>query len=270
LFFGPDIMMIDYHIHTKLCKHADGEMHEYVESAIRAGLSEIAFTDHIPLPDKFDIEHRMYFDEMDTYLNWIDKNKSQYPEIRILTGIEADYISGYEEFLDDFIHKYHFDIVIMSVHFINNWPNGHWVFNYSFPDKNQYDIFVEYLNEIINGIRTGLFDVLGHADLIKLPGQSLIKDAPEKTDELLKEIVASDMTIEINTSGFRREIQESYPGFDWLKAIIENEISITTGSDAHRPDQIALKFDLLYQELHKRDIHTITGFRNRKKVELTI
>ena len=263
-------MMIDYHIHTKLCKHAVGEMHEYIESAIQAGLSEIAFTDHIPLPNKFDTEHRMNFDEMETYLNWIDKNKAQYPEIRILTGIEADYISGYEEFLDDFINKYKFDIVIMSVHFIKNWPDGHWVFDYSFPGRNQNDIFDEYIIEIIKGIRTGLFDVLGHADLIKLPGQSLMNDIPEKTNELLKEIAGSEMTIEINTSGFRREIQEAYPGFDWLNAIIENEISITTGSDAHRPDQIALKFDLLYQELQKKDIPSITGFRKRKKIDINI
>ena len=32
--------MIDYHLHTKLCKHAKGEVFEYVESAIDKGLTE--------------------------------------------------------------------------------------------------------------------------------------------------------------------------------------------------------------------------------------
>ena len=60
--------MIDYHIHTKLCKHAEGEIHQYIESAISAGLAEIAFTDHNPLPDKFDIAHRMEMEEIELYL----------------------------------------------------------------------------------------------------------------------------------------------------------------------------------------------------------
>ncbi|MCD4692171.1 MAG: PHP domain-containing protein, partial [Calditrichales bacterium] len=57
-------MTADYHIHTKLCKHARGEMEEYVEQALRIGLKEIAFTDHIPLPDNFDIAHRMAYHEL--------------------------------------------------------------------------------------------------------------------------------------------------------------------------------------------------------------
>lgn len=36
-------MFVDYHMHTPLCGHAQGEMEEYVEEAIRQGLKEIAF-----------------------------------------------------------------------------------------------------------------------------------------------------------------------------------------------------------------------------------
>jgi len=262
--------MIDYHVHTKLCKHAEGEMQQYIESAISAGLSEIAFTDHIPLPGNFDITHRMHIDEMEIYLGWIEKFRSHYPEIKILTGIEADYIAGYEQFLDDFISRYNFDIVIMSVHFIRHWPDGHWVFDYSFPERKQEDIFSEYIDEIIKGVRTGLFDVLGHADLIKLPGQSLLRDIPKKIQRLLREMSAAGMIIEINTSGFRREIQESYPGFDWLDAIRDNNVAVTTGSDAHRPEQIALKFDLLYRELQDRGFKYVCGFGERNKINLPL
>ena len=41
--------MIDYHIHTKLCGHASGEMAEYVECAIAAGVKEMGFSDHMPM-----------------------------------------------------------------------------------------------------------------------------------------------------------------------------------------------------------------------------
>lgn len=40
--------MTDYHIHTKLCGHAEGEMESYVEQSISKGLKEIGFSDHAP------------------------------------------------------------------------------------------------------------------------------------------------------------------------------------------------------------------------------
>ncbi len=40
--------MIDYHIHTNRCGHADGEASDYVRAAINCGLDEIGFNDHLP------------------------------------------------------------------------------------------------------------------------------------------------------------------------------------------------------------------------------
>ena len=162
--------MIDYHNHTKLCKHADGEIDQYVEHAISIGISEIAFTDHMPLPDNFDIEHRMSEKEMDIYIEWINQVKLKYPEIKILFGIEVDYYEGFEKYTEQFLNNYDFDLVIMSVHFLKKWPEGNWVFNYDFPQKTFDDIYKEYLQTIIKGIKTGLFDVVGHLDLVKTPG----------------------------------------------------------------------------------------------------
>ena len=39
--------MIDYHIHTLLCNHAQGSMESYIRSAINLGMSEICFLDHL-------------------------------------------------------------------------------------------------------------------------------------------------------------------------------------------------------------------------------
>lgn len=256
--------MIDYHLHTRLCKHASGEVNEYVEQAIKLGLTEIAFTDHIPLPDNYDIEHRMDHREIETYLHWVENMRECYPEIKIRTGIEADYIDGMEDYLEQFLNKYAFDVVIMSVHFVKKWPQGNWVFNYNFPDKTINDILQDYITEIIKGIRTGLFDVLGHADLIKLPGQSLVQMVPHLVRDLLNELETAEMAIEINSSGYRRDIQESYPGFDWLNMIYEHRIPVSTGSDAHQPSQIALNFQTVYHTLADHGIQSITGFQGRK------
>ena len=45
-------MFADYHMHTPLCRHARGEPEEYAAEAVRKGLAEICFTDHVPLDDQ--------------------------------------------------------------------------------------------------------------------------------------------------------------------------------------------------------------------------
>jgi histidinol-phosphatase (PHP family) len=262
--------MIDNHIHTKLCKHAEGEVFEYVEKAISNGINEIAFTDHIPLPNNFDLAHRMQQNEMEIYTKWIEKARNNYPEITILFGIEADFYEGFEEYTESFISQYNFDIVIMSVHFIRHWPEGNWVFDYSFSDKSREDIYKDYLITVIKGIETGLFDVLGHVDMIKIFGDSLIRLIPSEVDILLEALKEHDMSIEINSSGYRKKVKEPYPGLDWLPFIKEKSIPLTTGSDAHHPDQVGLGFESLYKRLHDEGIDRLVTYKKRQKIEIQI
>ncbi len=262
--------MIDNHIHTKLCKHAEGEIFEYVEKAIDLGIKEVAFTDHIPLPDNFDLAHRMQLDEIDTYARWVVRAKEKYPEITIRYGIEADFYEGFEDFIEKFLNLYDFDIVIMSVHFIRHWPKGNWVFDYYFPDKSKEEIYKDYLSTVIKGIETGLFDVLGHLDMIKSPGDSLIQLVPNEVIQLLQAVKKSDMAIEINTSGYRKKVGEPYPGLDWLSLIRDNSIPVTTGSDAHHPDQVGLQFKPVYHRFKEEGIKKLVFYEKRFKMERTI
>ena len=39
--------MIDYHVHTSLCNHAEGVMEAYIQKAVDIGLKEICFLDHL-------------------------------------------------------------------------------------------------------------------------------------------------------------------------------------------------------------------------------
>ena len=258
--------MIDYHNHTKLCKHADGEMHQYVEKAISLGITELAFTDHMPLPNDFDIAHRMSEKEMDIYVEWVKQVQSRYPEIKILFGIEADYYEGFEKYTVNFLNNYDFDLVIMSIHFLKNWPEGSWVFNYNFPDRSFNDIYTEYLQTIVNGLKTGLYDVVGHLDIIKTPKQSMTQLVPDEVIKVMQEINNQKMVLEINTSGFRKEVEEPYPSLDILDIVKEHKIPLCVGSDAHSPDQVGLKLDYIYKYLITNGIDTLTHFETRKKI----
>jgi histidinol-phosphatase (PHP family) len=234
--------MRDYHIHTSLCKHAAGEMFEYVESAIEKGIKEICFTDHIPFPGGFDKEHRMGMEEVDGYVEQVEKLKQKYPEIKILTGIEADYIERYEEFLGKFLSQYPFDLVIMSIHFVGNWPPGQWVFGYHFPDKSIIEIYHDYFDSLIQGIKTGLFDVVAHLDLIKKMNTPVLSTNPRDMDEILNQVSRMNMSIEVNTSGLRRAIAETYPSLEVVGKAAQKGIPVTLASDAHLPEQVGFHF----------------------------
>ena len=61
---------VDGHVHTRLCKHAVGEMEEYVEQAVRRGLTTVCFLEHLETDIAYqppcwldDDEFAYYFEE---------------------------------------------------------------------------------------------------------------------------------------------------------------------------------------------------------------
>jgi len=238
-------MKLYYHIHTKRCKHAEGEMHEYVERAIELKIPEIAITDHIPLPENFDAAHRMAEDELEEYMSDIDKMNARYPEITIRSGIEADYYEGFEEYLDHKCRQFNFDIVILSVHFIKDWPKNNWVFSYYFPDRPMAQIYSDYLQALKRGINTGLFDIVGHLDLIKGEDAPLLSTNKGELFDIFDCVKKQSMAVEINTSGLRKDIGETYPDLNLLPYLEQSGIPVTLGSDAHKPEHVGYKFDYI-------------------------
>ncbi|MBD3383985.1 PHP domain-containing protein, partial [candidate division KSB1 bacterium] len=83
----------DYHVHCYLSRHGEGEIKEYVESAIGKGLKRIGFSEHIPVPGLDDPTGRMPIEDFDVYIKDVRDAQQQYKQdIEILFGLEADYL----------------------------------------------------------------------------------------------------------------------------------------------------------------------------------
>lgn len=257
-------MNADYHIHTKLCKHARGEMEEYVEQALHIGLKEIAFTDHIPLPDNFDIAHRMAYHELEGYANKIQQLQKSYPDIIIKTGIEADFYDGFEDYLYQTLNRFQFDLVIMAVHFVKGWGKSNWAFSYYFPDKSLKQIYSEYLQAVKRGINTGLFNIVGHLDLIKSEDHSVLELNEDEVKDILQAAKEQNMAVELNTSGLCKSINETYPNLNILPMIAEKDLPITFGSDAHQPDRVGFYFNELREDIAVYPSLKYARFENRR------
>lgn len=89
--------MIDYNMHSHFCRHAVGGVAEYTRAACRKGIREICFTPHIPLPgfrpgflnDRLRMDER----ELDAYRVELEETRAAFPELTILSGVEADSIA---------------------------------------------------------------------------------------------------------------------------------------------------------------------------------
>ena len=78
------------------------------------------------------------------------------------------------------------------------------------------------------------------------------------------------MTVEINTSGYNHPGREIYPSFDIIKNCREHGISITLGSDAHKPDNVGQHYDKALPLLIEAGYRHLAVFDRRKRSQVAI
>ena len=68
-----NFLTANYHAHTFRCQHAVGNERDYIEAAIKMGIKEFGFSDHIPCPfrDGYISHIRMTMDEAPEYVKTI-------------------------------------------------------------------------------------------------------------------------------------------------------------------------------------------------------
>jgi len=254
-------MIVDLHNHTKLCNHADGEIDEYIEQAIKCGTKYFGFSDHAPMD--FDPKYRMSFEQMKQYETDVLKAKEKYKDkIEILLAYEVDYLQGH---MDERVLNPNVDYLIGSVHFIDEWgfDNPEFIGNYE--NQNIDEIWEKYFQAIKDMADSRLFDIVGHLDLIKVFKFMPNKKVEDIADEALKAIKAADMSIEINVAGIRKPVKEAYPSINLLKKAFDLDIPITFGSDAHKPEQVGLYSDEVIKMAKSIGYTKCALYKNRKR-----
>lgn len=239
---NPGALPADTHIHTALCRHAEGMPLDYARAAFAKGLPEICITDHIPAPGGYDASSRMPGDSFPAYLDAVGEAARAFPD-RVRLGIEADYYAGCEAYLPAFLEKTPFDLVLGSVHFIEDWGFDNPANIARWNQANLRSVWAQYLALIRAMTETRWFDAITHFDLPKkfchrLPEPDLF----DLVCPVLDAIASSGMPLEINTGGLRKPVKEIYPSPFVLKLARERGIPILFGSDAHAPAETGHAF----------------------------
>jgi histidinol-phosphatase (PHP family) len=257
----------DYHMHTPLCKHAAGPMEDYVQRGIDLGLREIGFADHNPLPGGRSANVRMDETELDYYVERVTELRFRYRgKIDVMLGLEMDYVEGLEDYLTQQLARYPWDYVIGSIHFLDkdcrapSWPRNY--------DGHPHTLYARYFDLMRRMVRSGLCDIVGHFDVAKRSGFMPGEREAEDIARTLQEIKTADISIEINTSGYRHpELSEPqpYPTLAVAEQALTLGIPLTVNSDAHTPDQVGLKFGEIEQFLKRKGCRQLAQFDRRKR-----
>ena len=251
------IMRTGYHIHSEFSDDSKELMETQIERAIELGLDEICFTDHVDYGIKKD------WDEGN--IEWIVTNEKgfdpnsrnplanvNYPEyfsklsrmqetykgkIRIKKGLEfgiqSSTVSKFESLFERYENE--LDFVLLSMHQVDNLTL--WDQSYQ-SGKSQQEYNEGYYNEILKVIRTFKnYSVLAHLDLIARYDDNGVYPFEKVRDiitEILKTAIADGKGIEINTSSWHYELNDTQPSRKILKLYKElGGRIIAIGSDAH-------------------------------------
>ncbi|MEM9398861.1 MAG: histidinol-phosphatase HisJ family protein [Verrucomicrobiota bacterium] len=263
-------MFTDYHIHTPLCHHAVGHPCEYVKVAKDRRLEEIGFADHNPMPDQFD-DWRMGPDELPEYLKLVDEAREAYPDFPIRIGLECDYLDDYEDHVRKLDQAYDWDYLIGSVHYISDkWDVDNPMKMSKWDEMPVEEIWTLYFAQYTKMACSGLFDFLGHADLVKKFGRYPKGELKHFYKETLDAIRDHDVAIELNTAGLYKDTGEIYPSREFLEEAFCREIPVLINSDAHRPEEVGRDFDKALKLVHEIGYKELQRFVKRERKSVSI
>ncbi len=260
-------MPANYHTHTPLCRHAEGEPAAYVDAAIAAGWSEYGVSDHAPhRPEPYD-DWRMLEADLPAYFEWIEHARAHASgRIPIRAGLECDWLEACGDWVAELASRYSWDYLIGSVHYLGDWDfdNPKWVGSV-WAHSDVEDVWTRYWATYARMAESGLFDILGHPDLIKKFGYRPDGDLSRFYEPAIDAIAASGCTIELNTAGWHKPCEEAYPSPEFLELACSAGIPIVISTDAHRPSEVGRDKDRATELLKSVGYQQTQLFEGRKR-----
>ena len=228
----------NFHTHHNLCRHAVGNVEDYVLEAIKQGYSEIGLSDHGPIPVK--IFTRMSEEEFEQiYLKEIDEAIIKYGDkIKIHKGLEVEFIYERVNWYKELLTKV--DYLILGCHFYTGDETINDCSSYAINTKEKLESYTRLIEE---GLKTGLFKILAHPDLFMIGYLTFDSFAEECSRRIIKSAIENDVIIELNANGFRKgkrlidgKMQYAYPNDEFFKIVKEMNPKVIISSDCHKPE----------------------------------
>lgn len=266
------MIITDMHNHTDFSGDCHIPMATMIQSAKNKGIKYMTITEHhdIDFPDigiNFELN-------IPTYITTITDFIAKQPkDFHLLIGIEFGMQSHLNANLRQIVKDYPFDFIIASNHLVN----GKDPYDKSYFDGLTRDEgYLKYFECLLNNITLfNDFDSLAHLDYVIRYWRGdhnrryNYHDFKEIIDAILKMLIKKDKALEVNTSGYRNQLNQPHPSYDVLRRYYElgGEL-ITIGSDAHRAEDLGSNFDIVEANLKSIGFKSYATFIKRKVLQI--
>ncbi len=249
----------NYHTHTTWC---DGKStpRQFADAAVEKGFAALGFSSHAMLPED-DTDWVLTPEKAPRYAAEIRALAEEYRDrIRILCGVEADYVPGGAEPSYAAYAAVSPDYIVGSVHFVVAQDGARVPVDHS-PELladgirshfgGSSEAFVRaYFAQERDMVAKFDFDILGHADLVRkfnLKHPYFDEHAAwyrEEVEATAAAIVASGKIVEVNTGAISRGwLDDAYPSAGFRAILRRHGVRFILSSDAHAADALDCAFD---------------------------
>jgi histidinol-phosphatase (PHP family) len=268
-------MLTDYHLHLRPDEpdtpperyFTDANVERYLDAAGAAGIAELGVSEHVyRFHQALELwRHPLWEeqgrDDLDAYCEFVRGTP-------LRLGIECDFVPGAEDRTASLLEARDLDYVVGSVHFIGEEAVDHPGFDVWEKRGNPDEVWRRYFEALAECVRSGLFDILAHPDLVKVWGGA--RPAPERDprhfyEPAVEAIAESGIAVEISTAGLRKPVSELYPSPAFAEMCVEAGACFALSSDAHLPEQVGYGYDQALQFLEQLGVGEIAVFEGRER-----
>lgn len=242
----------NYHTHTYRCGHATGDIAAYADIASRYGMSDLGFSEHMPLPsDRWAFIH-LAPEGLEEYIKAVGQGVDDYPGLSIHLGGECEYLKAdhayYREFL---LGELGLDYLLGAPHWI--CCEGTWKYCSELESVSDLRSYASYCVDVIS---SGLFAYLAHPDIFLIGKRGWDSEAVACANDIFDAALEYDLPLELNANGLRKSDVTSinqiararYPNLSFWQLASSRGVKTIIGSDAHAPRELTDRVDIC-QEL---------------------
>ena len=271
---GHDLPL-DAHLHTDQSPDSSVPIDVYAALAVERHIPEIAITDHVDFDPRDPAYRYTRFEDRERTVRGAAERWAK-EGVTIRFGAELTYNRRWEADVREHLAKHRYDYVIGSVH---DWPESpYWPSRVrAWVEGRTLDEIVEpYYAEIIAAASSGLFDTIGHLDVVKrylhphVTAEQLAA-RPDLQEPALQAIIEGGVSLEVNSSGLRYPGAETYPSGPVVARYRElGGQRVVVGSDAHARGSFAHRLGESYRHLIDAGFGQLTFRRGSERVQIEV
>jgi len=269
-------LLTDYHVHLRTDEPENtaarfftaANAERYREAASERGIAELGVAEHIyRFTAAMEIWQHPFWrqyahDDLDYYCGFVRE------ETDLRLGIEMDFIPGVEDRIANVLDGRDWDYVVGSVHFLRDHSLDTEDYSIWGAGESADRIWRRYFETITHSALSGLYDIIGHPDLVKVWGSAT--PVPDRDPRFFYEpaveaFAEAGVAVELSTAGWRKPVGEQYPAVPFLEMLVDAGCPLALSSDAHEPDQLGFEYERAAELLEELGVKEIAVFEGRQR-----